>query len=92
MLHLLDREHLAFGGLARRVADEARGAADEGDDLVAGALEVRKHHDRHVVAGLEAVGRRVEAGVDGHRLLERLFDIRACDGVHEVTGAEEGEK
>jgi hypothetical protein len=42
---LVVAEQVALDALARRIADHARGAADEDDRLVAGALQARLHDD-----------------------------------------------
>ena len=56
LLHLFHGEHVALGGLAGGVADEARGAAHEGDHLVPGLLEAAEHHDGHEVPRLQRGG------------------------------------
>ena len=91
LLELVDGEEVALGGAAGGVADHARGAADEGDDAVAGALELREGLDGDVVAGLEAGGGGVEADVEGLRLLEELAHalLGAGGGLDQVAGLEE---
>ncbi len=65
------RVELALGGLEARVADHAGGAADQGDGLVAGFLEALEDQNRHQVAEVQAVCRRVEAAIQGDRLLDQ---------------------
>ena len=76
---------LALAGLARGVADEAGRAADEGDHLVPGHLEALEHHDGYEVSRLEAPRGRVEPAIDGHRLFERLFDLRVGEGLDKAA-------
>ena len=62
------RKQIALVALAAGVADHAGGAADDRDRLVAGVLEAAQHQQRQQVADVQAVGRGIEAGVDGARL------------------------
>ena len=70
-------QEVAFGTFPRGVADHARCAADEGQRLVAGALEMAENHDGAQVADMERVGCRVEAHI-GRNLLfgQQLFRAR----------------
>ena len=78
----LDREQIALLALAAGVADHARGPADQGDRPVAGLLEPPQHHQGHEVADVQAVGRRVEANVDGARLLaQQPRQVRVVGGL-----------
>ena len=85
LLHLLDGEHVALGGLAGRVADEARRAAHEGDHLVARLLETAEHHDGHEVPRLQRGGGGVEAAVHRLRRLQQFLDFGVCHGLHEAA-------
>ena len=58
---VLDVEQVALLGCDRRVADHARGAAGQGDRMVAGRLEAAQDEQPDEVADVEAVGGRVEA-------------------------------
>ncbi len=59
---------LSFHG---RIAYHARGASDECQRLVAGALQVLEHHDSHEVAYVQAVGGGVDAEIRcGHAFFE----------------------
>ena len=85
LLHLLDGEHVALGGLAGRVADEARRAAHEGDHLVPGLLEAAEHHDGHEVPRLQRGGGGVEAAVHRLRRLQQFLDFGVGHGLHEAA-------
>ena len=77
-----DREQLAFLALAAGVADHAGGPAHHGDRPMSGLLEPPQDHQRHQVADVQAVGRRVEAGVDRPRLLQQqLRQVRVVGGL-----------
>ena len=70
----LNIEELAFLAFHRGVADHAGGAADEGDGLMAAALEVLEYHHANEVADMEGVGGGVDAQVSrGHPFLELVF-------------------
>ena len=85
----LEVEQLALVLLAARVADHARAASGEGDGPVARLLEPAQRAELHEVAHVEAVGRRVEAGVDREPgLVEALREVRVG---HLVDQAAEGE-
>ena len=88
-LDRLEVEQLALVLLAARVADHAGAAAGEGDRPVAGLLEPAQRAQLEEVAHVEAVRRRVEAGVDREAgLVEPLREL----GVgHLVDQAAEGE-
>ena len=64
---LLPRQQIALGGLARRIADHAGGAAGQCDGVVAGELEAPQHELAHEVPDMEAVAGRVEAAVERDR-------------------------
>ena len=67
-------EEVALGTLARGVANHARGAAHEGEGLVARALEVAEHHHGAEVSDMEGIGGGVDAHVSGNHLLaQQLF-------------------
>ena len=59
-----EREQVAFLALAAGVADHAGGPAHHGDRPMSGLLKPPQDHQRHQVADVQAVGRRIEAGVD----------------------------
>ena len=84
-VHLLDREHVALGALAGRVADKAGRAAHEGDHLVSGELEAAEHHDGDEVPGLERSGGGVEAAIDRLRRLQHLGEDGIRRGLHKTT-------
>ena len=85
----LEVEQLPLVLLAARVADHAGAAAGEGDGPVARFLESPQRAQLHEVAHVEAVGRRVEAGVDRQpRLVEALREVHVG---HLVDEAAEGE-
>ena len=85
----LQVEQLALVLLAPRVADHARAASRERDRRVAGVLEPPQGAQLQQVAHVEAVGARVEAGVDGQ---PRLVETRRQLGIgHLVDQAAEGE-
>ena len=65
VLYLVGGEQFALGGLEGGVANHAGGAADDGQRLVAGHLEVLEQHDGDEVADMEAVGGGVDADVGG---------------------------
>ena len=87
----LEGEELALVLLAARVADHAGAAAGEGDGAVPAVLEPAQGAELEEVAHVEAVGARVEAGVEGDggaRVVEPLGQV----GVgHLVDQAAEGE-
>ena len=83
LLDLLYREHVSLGGLAARVANEPRRAADKRDHLVAGELETAEDDDGNEVSCLQGAGRRVKTAIDSHGLLEGLLDFRVGHGLHE---------
>ena len=56
-------QHLAHGILARRIANHARAAAQEGDGTMAGALHVGHGHEGDKVADVQAVRRGIEADI-----------------------------
>ena len=70
--HLFGQQ-VALGAFARRVANHACGAADEGERLVAGTLEVAQNHDGAEVSDVERVGRRVKAHVSRDLLAGKQF-------------------
>ena len=78
------RHHLAHVGLAGRVADHCRTAADEDDGLVARHLEALHQAERHKVSHVQAVCGGVEADVEGclagiHQFFDFLFVGHLCD-------------
>ena len=91
LLELLHGEEVTLGGTAGRVADHARGAANEGNHAVARALELSKGLDGNVVARLKARGGGVKADVQGERLLEELAHalFGAGGGFDQMAGLEE---
>ena len=81
-LERFDREQLAFFALAARVADHAGGAADDGDRPMPGLLKPPQDHQRHQMADVQAVGRRIEAGIDRSRLFQQqLRQVRVVGGL-----------
>src|SRR6202034_3882346 len=85
----LEVEQLALVLLAAGVADHARAAPGEGDGPVAGLLEPPERAQLHEVAHMEAVGRRVEAGV--HREPSSVEALREIRIGHLVDQAAEDE-
>ena len=78
------RHHLAHVGLAGRVADHCRTAANEDDGLVARHLEALHQAERHKVSHVQAVCGGVEADVEGclagiHQFFDFLFVGHLCD-------------
>ena len=78
-------EQVALDDLARRIADHAGRAADDGDRLVPRALEPRQHDHRHQVADVQRLGRRVVAGVERDRAGVRGASaaLARCDDVRD---------
>jgi hypothetical protein len=62
-------EQIPLLGSTTRIADHSRGPAGERNRDVAEQLEAAQQQQRHQVAHVQAVGRRVEAGVDRDRSL-----------------------
>ena len=60
-------EQLSGFVLARRVTDPRGAATHQHDRPVAGALQPAQHHDLHQRADMQAVRRRIEADIGGHR-------------------------
>ena len=60
----VDREQVALLALAAGVADHAGGPADQRDRPMPGLLKPPQDHQRHQVPDVQAVGRRIEAGVE----------------------------
>jgi hypothetical protein len=58
-------QQVTLGALARRVADHAGGAADDGDRAVPGQLQPALDGERHQVADVQRAGGRVVPGVVG---------------------------
>ena len=85
----LEVEQLALVLLAARVADHARASSGKGNGPVAGVLEPPQRAELEEAAHVEAVRRRVEAGIHGEPwLVEPLREI----GIgHLVDQAAEGE-
>ena len=81
VLDHLRRHHLAHIRAAGGVADHAGAAADEDDGSVARHLQALHEAQRHEVADVEAVRRRVEADIEGRlALVDKLGDLLlACD-------------
>ena len=71
----LDGHHLTHVGLAGRIADHRGAAAHQGDRLVACALHMRHGHDRDVVTDMQGICSRVEADIEGSRVLELLVQV-----------------
>jgi len=69
----LGRQQVAFLAFSAGVADHAGGAAHQGDGSMARPLKATQHHQRHQMADVQAVGRRVEANVDRPRPLHQKF-------------------
>ena len=67
----VEREQVAFLALAAGVADHAGGPAHQRDRPMPGLLKAPQDHQRHQVADVQAVGRRIEADVDRPRLLDQ---------------------
>lgn len=88
---LLLGEEVTFGGTTRRVADHAGGPTHEGDNPVPGPLELRERLDGHIVAGLQAGGRGIEADVKRQRLLQQLDHLLFGAGTrfHQVARLQE---
>jgi hypothetical protein len=57
-------EEVAFLAPPARITDHPRGTADQGDRFVAGMGHTSQQHKRHQMPHVEAVGGRVEAGID----------------------------
>ena len=76
LLDLLDRQHIALGRLAGRIANQTGRSAHQCDDLVSGHLETLQNHDGNEVAGLQRTGGRIESAIHRHRLLKGLFNLR----------------
>ena len=69
VLYFVKGQQFALLRFSRRVSDHARGAADQGERLVAGELEMDEQHDRGEIADLERRRGRVEANVSNGRFL-----------------------
>ena len=63
-LQLLFAEQIPLGALAARIADHPCRPAHDGDRPMSRPLEPPEHHHAQQVAHVQAVGRRVEAGVE----------------------------
>ena len=81
-----------LGARARRIADHARAATDEGDWPPARTLEVRQQEDLHQVPDVQGWAGRVEAdvGADGASQQPRLEAVRV--GLQEPAPGELGEQ
>ncbi len=60
----LHRQQIALFALAAGIADHPGGSADQGDGPMPGPLESSQCHQRQEVADVQAVGRRIETGVN----------------------------
>ena len=70
-------QQVALLALAAGVANHAGGAAQQGDGLVAAALQMAQHHDATEVADMETVGSGVDAHVGRHLFfLKEFFGAR----------------
>ena len=85
----LEGEQLALVLLAAGVADHAGAAAGQRDGPVPGLLEAAERAELEQAAHVEAVGARVEAGVDGEaRLVEPLGQLGVGDLVDQAAEGE----
>ncbi len=65
VLNRLRRHHLAHVRPSGRIADHARAAANQGNRLISSHLEPLHQAERHEVAHMEAVCRRVKSDIKG---------------------------
>ena len=87
----LEGEELALVLLAARVADHAGAPAGEGDGAVPAVLEAAQRAELEEVAHVEAVGARVEAGVEGDGGASVVQSLGQVGVGHLVDQAAEGE-
>ena len=66
-------QQVAFRAFHGRVSDHAGGTADEGDGLVAAALEVFQNHHAYQVADVQGIGRGVNAYVGRLRAFHQFL-------------------
>ena len=67
--------HLAHIGLSGRVANHRGAAAHQRNRTVSRTLHVRHRHDWDVVTDVQGIGGRVEADVEGGRILELFVKL-----------------
>nr|BAL73139.1 hypothetical protein [Ensifer adhaerens] len=60
------RQHRPRRRAKTRITDARGAAADQHDRLVAGLLQPPQRHDRHEMADMQTVRRRIEAGINRH--------------------------
>jgi hypothetical protein len=70
----LGGEQVALGGLAARVADHARAAADHRDRVMSRTLQPHQRQHGKQAAHVQAVRGRIESDVRGHRARAQQFD------------------
>ena len=75
-----ERQKLAFGGAAARVADHSGGAAHQHNGAMTGALESRKHQRGQQMADVETVGGGIEADVNRLAWFRQKFVERRAVG------------